>query len=226
VSAQRSSWRLLDTGARSAVENVALDQALLETRAEGVSPNTLRFLRFTTPAVLVGYHQCVDDEVRLAFCREHGIEIGRRVTGGGAIYCDEWQVGWEIIADRGDPKIPRHVEDLYPALSQGAVEGLRTLGVPAQFRPRNDVEVGGRKICGTGGTALRGALLFQGTLLVELNVDTMLRALRIPVEKLKDKELESVRQRVTCLRELLPSLPSAAQIQSAMAGGFVRRATA
>ena len=79
------------------------------------------------------------------------------------------------------------------------VTALRILGVESGFRPRNDIEVNGRKISGTGGTESDGAFLFQGTMLIDFDVDTMLKSLRIPIEKLKAKEIDSIRERVTCL---------------------------
>ena len=98
--------------------------------------------------------------------------------------------------------------------------GLRYLGVPAHFRPRNDIEIQGRKISGTGGTELSGAILFQGTILVDFDVDEMLRALRIPTEKLQDKEIESVKERVTCLKwELGRTLPLP-MIKASLLKGF------
>ena len=65
------TWRLLDTPPMRAAENMALDRVLLESRAAGESPNTLRFLQFSAPSVLVGCHQQLDQEVRLEFCRRH-----------------------------------------------------------------------------------------------------------------------------------------------------------
>jgi lipoate-protein ligase A len=94
------------------------------------------------------------------------------------------------------------------------------LGIRAHFRPRNDIEVNGRKISGTGGTELSGAVLFQGTLLVDFDADEMLRALRVPTEKLQDKEIESVKERVTCLRWELGRTPTPQTIKSSLARGF------
>lgn len=213
------TWRLLDTGARPAAENIALDDALLEARSQGVSPNTLRFLQFS-PAALVGYHQAVEQEIRVDYCRDHGIQVNRRLTGGGAIYFDATQIGWEVIAGRDDPLFRTRPETLYRLLAEGAVRALRALGLEAAFRGYNDIEVGGRKISGTGGTERRGAFLFQGTLLVDFDVDTMIRALRLPAEKLKDKEIVSFRQRVTCLREELGEVPPPEAIKAALARGF------
>ena len=160
-------WRLLDTGQRSAAENMCLDEAILMARAEGVIPNTLRFLEFRPGCVLVGYHQDPDSEIRADFCRQAAIEVNRRITGGGALYFGDGVLGWEFIADKESG--PRDVLALYRKLCTATIEGLRILGVDASFRPVNDIEVEGRKISGTGGTEVRGAFLFQGTLLVDLD---------------------------------------------------------
>ena len=214
------TWRLLDTSARSAAENMALDEILLELRAEQRIPNTLRFLQFSNPTVLVGHHQSVEEEVRIDYCRTKGIEINRRLTGGGALFWGRQELGWEIYISKTDPRIPSKVEDLYKKMAEAAALGLRHLGVRAHFRPRNDIEIQGRKISGTGGTELSGAILFQGTVLVDFNVDEMLRALRIPTEKLQNKEIESVKERVTCLKWELGRTPSPSQIKRALIKGF------
>lgn len=214
------TWRLLDTGPRSAAENMALDEVLLELKAEGRIPNTLRFLQFSTPTVLVGHHQSVEEEVRLEYCRAHSIEINRRLTGGGALYWGEKELGWEIYISKKDPRVPSRIEDLYRRMGEAAAMGLRHLGVRAYFRPRNDIEIQGRKISGTGGTELSGAILFQGTVLVDFEVDEMLRALRIPTEKLQDKEIESVKERVTCLKWELGRPTPIETIIAALIKGF------
>jgi len=88
------------------------------------------------------------------------------------------------------------------------------------FRPRNDIEINGRKISGTGGTESDGAFLFQGTMLTDFDVDTMLRSLRIPVEKLKAKEIDSVKERVTCLKWELGYTPPLEVVKEAIQTGF------
>ncbi|OGP78468.1 MAG: hypothetical protein A2V86_17240 [Deltaproteobacteria bacterium RBG_16_49_23] len=214
------TWRLLDTGSRSAAENMALDEALLELKAGDRIPHTLRFLQFSNPAVLVGHHQSVEEEVRLSYCREKKIEVNRRLTGGGALYWGRAELGWEIYVSKKDPRIPSRIEDLYRKMGEASANGLQRLGLRAYFRPRNDVEVSGRKISGTGGTELSGAILFQGTLLVDFDVDEMLRALRIPTEKLQDKEIDSVKERVTCLKWELGRTPSLTSIKDSLIKGF------
>ena len=214
------TWRLLDTGSLSAAENMALDEVLLELKAEGKTPPTLRFLQFSKPTVLVGHHQSVEEEVRLDYCRAKGIDLNRRLTGGGALYWGRDELGWEIYLSRRDPRIPLRIEDLYRKLGEIAARGLNHLGLQASFRPRNDIEINGRKVSGTGGTELSGALLFQGTLLVDFEVNEMLRALRIPTEKLQEKEIESVKERVTCLKWELDILPSLSRIKASLVRAF------
>ncbi|MCL4474228.1 MAG: DUF116 domain-containing protein [Actinobacteria bacterium] len=211
-------WRLLDTGARPATDNVAIDSALLKARSRDASPDTLHLLQYSPAAVLVGYFQSVGQEAREDFCRSRGIEIQRRITGGGALYFDSTHLGWEIIARKAD--IGFRADDISLKISQGVIAGLELLGVKAAFRPRNDIEVNGRKISGTGGVFDGDALLFQGTLLVDLDVESMIKALRIPTEKLSAKGLSSARERVTSLKDELGRLPALEEVKSALRQGF------
>lgn len=196
-------WRLLDTGALPAAENMAIDEALLRARGEGQAPDTLRFLAFSPHCALLGYHQNAEEELYLDFCRQRGIEVNRRLTGGGAIYCDTTQVGWELVMAEEALPYPPGSRELDRFVCQGAVLGLQRLGVRAEFCHKNDIEVGGRKIGGTGGVSLGGAFLIHGSILVCLQVEAVLGALRVSAEKLSDKGVQSVRQRLTCLAEEL-----------------------
>lgn len=215
-----NTWRLLDTPPMSAAENMALDETLVELRGRGKTPDTIHFLQFAPRCVLVGFHQSIEEEIRLDYCRARGIDINRRVTGGGGIFFDESQLGWEVICDKGffDVKMPNN--RLFRHLCDPVVLALARLGIDAAFRPRNDIEVNGRKISGTGGTESDDAFLFQGTMLTDFDVDTMLRSLRIPVEKLKAKEIDSVKERVTCLKWELGYVPGLNAIKAAIRAGF------
>ncbi|WP_373498278.1 biotin/lipoate A/B protein ligase family protein [Desulfococcus sp.] len=213
-------WRLLDTPPMTAAENMALDETLLELKAQGRSPNTIRFLQFSPRAVLVGFHQAVSEEIRTDFCREKGIDINRRITGGGAVFFDENQLGWEVFCEKAFFNAILPNVRLFKALCDPVVAALALLNVRAEFRPRNDIEVNGRKISGTGGTDSGDAFMFQGTMLVDFDVDTMLRALKIPVEKLKAKEIDSVKDRVTCLKWETGDTPALGDLKQAIRRGF------
>ncbi len=214
-------WSILDTGIRNAAENITLDEVLLLCRNKNYIPNTIRFLQFSPNNVLVGFHQNVEQEIRVDYCKNHKIEINRRITGGGAIYIDEPQLGWELIVNRNNPIIPKDMEKIYKKICECSIGGLKRLGIKAEFRPKNDIEVNGRKISGTGGAFEGKAFLFQGTLLTDFDVNTMIRSLKIPIEKLKDKEIESVKERVTCLKWELGYLPRLKIIKKALIEGFI-----
>jgi len=209
--------RVIDTGIRAGRENVAFDQALIEAHNAGRIPETIRFLRFR-PAALVGLHQILGHEVRLEYCARHGIEVGRRITGGGGLYLDEAQVCWELALERA--RLPGDLAAIAARICAAAAAGLRRLGVAAEFRPRNDIEVGGRKLCGTGGVIDGRTLFFQGTLLADFDPGRMIEALRVPVEKLARRDLDDARRRVITLREALGGVPPLAEIQAALLEGF------
>lgn len=216
----RETWRLLDTGSLPAADNMALDKIILDARSSGSIPNTIRYLQFSPHCVLVGYHQAVELEAEEEYCREHNIEINRRITGGGNLYWDEGQLGWEIFALKDTPGIPPNLEEMYRLMCESVVAGLKRLGVTARFRPTNDIEVDGRKISGTGGTEIGNAFLYQGTLLTDFDVDTMLGCLKLPIKKLEDKQVNSFKQRVVCLKEVLGCLPPMEDIKASLAQGI------
>lgn len=206
--------RLLDTGMKSAAENISLDETLLECHERNISPDTIRFLQFSPSCVLVGYHQRVEDEVRVKFCKENNIDINRRITGGGAILFDEKQLGWEIIGKISNFNSRHHrIEKIYEILAEPLCRVLRDYGIDAKFRERNDIEVNGRKISGMGGTRLRSSFLFQGTLLIDFDVMLMLKSLKIPMHKLKDKEVKSFKERITCMKWEVDDLPPVEEIK-------------
>lgn len=212
------NWRRLDTGLRPAAQNIALNRALLEARDADEIPSTLRFLRFA-PCALLGHHQSAEQELNLDYCNAQRITIQRRITGGGAIYFDEGQLGWELYLHRRDLDTS-DMQTISRRLCHAAATAISALGVDARYRPRNDIEVDGRKISGTGGAFDGDALLFQGTLLIEFDVEKMLRVLRIPVEKLSDKAIASARERVTSLKELLGRRPDADLVRRYLTEAF------
>jgi lipoate-protein ligase A len=216
----RSVWRVVDTGLLPAARNIALNRAMLESRQANETPNTLRFLCFE-PSALLGFHQNAEQELNLDFCRGHGIAIQRRITGGGAIYFDPAHLGWELYLGRGDLGV-HDMPGVAARICEAATEGLRSLGVDARFRPRNDIEVMGRKLSGTGGVFDGNALLYQGTLLLDCDVQRMLRVLRVPAEKLGDKAIASLRERVVGLAELLGRQPDPAGVKQVLTEAFSR----
>ncbi len=209
-------WRLLDPGPLAAWEQMALDAVVIRHQALGQSPKTFRFMQFSPHTALVGYHQSVDRELHRDVCRALGVEVNRRITGGGAIYMDSRQLGWEFCFRQEDGVAAVDADAVYQQLSQVVIRALLEWGIQAQFRPVNDVEVDGRKISGTGGTAWDRALIYQGTLLVDFDVKTMLRVLKLPIEKLTDKAVQSFQDRMVTMAELLGEPPAVSDVKAAL----------
>ena len=214
-------FRVIDTGIREGRRQIAFDQALIDLHKAGRIPDTIRFLRFP-PTALIGRHQALSREVKLDYCRAHNIGVVRRITGGGAIYFDEGQLGWELVFARSTLGIAS-LGELAREICEAAAAGLNKLGVAAKYRPRNDIEVDGRKISGTGGFFDEDTLIYQGTVLVDMNPADMVAALNVAKAKLEKRALDSAAQRVVTLKELLGRAPGIATIQDALLAGFAER---
>ena len=107
-------------------------------------------------------------ELKVDYCKANGIELVRRITGGGGLYFDEGQIGWELVFDRATLGSPSLAEATR-RICEAAALGLNKIGVPARYRPRNDLEVDGRKISGTGGFFDGNLIFYQGTLLIDFD---------------------------------------------------------
>lgn len=217
-----AAFRVVDAGLRDGRYNIALDAAMLELHQAGAIPDSIRFIHFR-PVALVGRHQELSTEIDLDHCRRHGIAVGRRITGGGAIYLDEGQLGWELVFRRAR-LAGGSLGDVARAICEAAAAGLGRLGVDARFRPRNDIEVDGRKLGGTGGFFDGESLIYQGTVLIDTDPQTMAGALRVPQAKIAKRGLDSASARVVTLRELLgAATPTVAAVEQALLDGFGER---
>ena len=213
-------FRIIDTGLRDGRANIAFDQALIEAHQKKKITDTIRFLQFP-PTALIGRHQALSQEIRLDHCRENGIGVGRRITGGGTIFFDEGQLGWELVFHR-QTLGTSDLAELTQSICEAAAAGLSGLGIAATFRPRSDIVVDGRKLCGTGGYFDGDTLFYQGTLLIDMDPAAMIAALNVP--EAKEEPQGSAAQRVVTLRELLgDSLPDLETIKEALLTGFRSR---
>ncbi len=170
-----TALRVVDSGLQRPTWHLATSAALAERHRRGLSPDTLRFQSFP-PCALLGRHQVLAREVDEAWCAAHGVAMARRVTGGGAIVMGPGILGWELLLPA--TAFPGGIEAVAVTLCGAVATALRGFGVDARFRPRNDVEVDGRKLCGTGGWFDGPTLLYQGTVLVRLDRALLAGALR------------------------------------------------
>lgn len=196
-------FRLLETGFHSAAFNMGLDEALLRSVAEGKSLPTLRFYGWTPAAVSIGYFQGLEEEVDSAACRAAGIDVVRRITGGGAVF-HHHEVTYSIVLPLDHPLARRNILESYRLLLGGIVEGLSLLGIRAEFAPINDIVTGGKKISGNAQTRKLGCILQHGTIILDVDVDQMFTVLKVPQEKTRGKLIEDIKSRVTSVKLCVP----------------------
>lgn len=209
--------RIVDSGVRGARENLSVTAALAELHRTGECPDTLRFQHFR-PSAIIGRHQQLGREVDVDACAARGVEIARRMTGGGAIYMGPGLLGWELIVRRSC--VPGPLDEISRTLCEGLARGLTGLGVAARYRPRNDVEVDGRKVSGTGGFIDGRTLVFQGTVLIDFDIADMAAVLRLPIDKLDRKGLAVLGERVTSLSALVGRTPGCEVVKDAVTSGL------
>lgn len=190
-------WRVIPLEIHDAFMNMAIDESLNESVSSG-APATIRFYRWEPSAVSVGYFQSLREEVDIDLCREMGIDVVRRRTGGGTVYHDsKGEITYSLVAPEETYgfDIPRS----YRVICQSIVHALALLDLPAEFRPVNDVVVKSKKISGSAQTRRAGILLQHGTLLYAVDLEAMFRLLKVGREKLSDKMLERASQGVTSI---------------------------
>jgi lipoate-protein ligase A len=222
AGAAGAPWRLIADDGSHAADGLALDEALMARYARGnpPAPPTLRLYTYRTHCALIGRYQNLDAEVDLETCRETGTQVSRRPTGGGAIIMGAGQLGVALTAAAPPGRRPREIiEDL----ATGLITGLSELGITAVFKGKNDLEVNGRKVAGLGlYLDQSGAMLFHASVLADLDIDFMLRVLRIPAAKLADKAAAAVAERVTTVTTLTGRPWDGPALRPVIAAGFAK----
>lgn len=211
-------WRILDTGLRPAAHNIALDRALLEARKADEIPSTLRFLRFT-PSALLAHGQSAAHEFHRDYCERHRAGIQRRLTGGPAQFVDQAQLGWTLYLHKREAQ-KADARAILKRVCHAVATAIGASGLDARCRRRDEIEIDGRTI-GTCGIAFDAdALLVQGTVYVDFDVDEMLRVLRVPVAESMDEARAAVARRFAGLRQCLGRQPDVRAIRHYIVEAF------
>ncbi len=168
--------------------------AMEEYVARYVAERECFFMWQVEPTVIFGRNQMIADEVNMDFCRKHDIQVYRRKSGGGCVYADSDNVMLSYISE-GD-----NVGLAFNQFIQMVLLVFRKMGVEAVGTQHNDVLIGDRKVCGTACYHLDGRNIVHSTLLYDTNMDNMLQAITPSQEKLQSKGIQSVRQRITLLK--------------------------
>ncbi|MCC0076182.1 MAG: lipoate--protein ligase family protein [Rhodobacter sp.] len=203
--------RVLDFGLVSALRSQAVYHGLAETMTPGSDP-VLSLASPETPYVCVGMHQDIDKEVDRAFCNEHGLPVWRRHVGGGAVYLDHNQLFTHFVYPAN--KAPQRADQLYPMFIEPVVRTYQEMGINANFRPVNDIQVEGRKIGGTGAASIGGATVMVGSFMLDFDTATMAKCLKVPSEKFRDKLRQTLDDYMTTMVKQLGALPDRADLKA------------
>ena len=180
-----TDWRLLKLETNNAFTNMSIDEAILLARISGEVPNTIRFFRWQPSSVSIGRFQKISNEINLEVCQKHGVDLVRRVSGGGSVYHDYYgEITYSVIVKKRDLKT-FDIFDIYRIICNGLIEAIKILGVHADFDPGDfkhcpNVLVNGKKISGSSQFHKRGVLLQHGTFLLDVDLAKMFMFLKVP----------------------------------------------
>jgi lipoate-protein ligase A len=215
-----SDWRLIDDDAYPVQLGLAIDEMLLE-QFEDVNEkplNTIRFYQFSPPAVVVGCNQDIR-EIDMNFIASSGLQLGRRITGGGAIIMGmpsvESQLGVSIVF-RNTKDFPVKLGARYAVLSRPIVAALKRLGLPVEYQQNSDITLGGKKIAGQAMLSTTSTIFMHSTITIEYDLPTMLQVARITAST---EKVDGFSKKYTTINEHVPRA-TLVMVKAALRAGF------
>ncbi len=218
------TWRLLPLETNSGAMNMAVDEAILTARIEGKVPNTLRLYRWQPSTVSVGRNQNPASEVYLDACKQQGVDVVRRISGGGAVYHDfEGEVTYSKVAPTQDIAAG-DITAVYAKVYEAVKDSLRLLGITADFSGGDakncpNMTVHGKKISGSSQTITRGTVLQHGTLLRSIDLPKMFTLLRLR-DASCTQAADIAKRKITSIQNELGHPVTPDTVANALAQGF------
>jgi lipoate---protein ligase len=218
------TWRLLPLQTNNGYMNMAIDEAILTARIADKVPNTLRFYRWQPSTVSIGKNQNPENELYLDDCKRLGVDVVRRISGGGTVYHDfEGEVTYSVVAktsDLGTADITSVYFKIYGAIT----DALRLLGVPADFSSGDakncpNLTVNGKKISGSSQTISRGVVLQHGTILRRVDLPKMFQLLKLKTATCA-QAADIAQRKITSIQNELGHEVAPQTVANALAQGF------
>lgn len=181
------------------ITDPTLNLAMEEYTLKHLNPDHTYFLFYINePSIIIGKNQNTAEEINAAYVNENNIHVVRRLSGGGAVYHDLGNLNFSFITkDDGDSF------HNFRKFTEPVIEALKELGVNAELSGRNDILAEGRKISGNAQFSTKGRMFSHGTLLFNSNIDEVVNALNVKLDKIQSKGIKSVRSRVANIKEFL-----------------------
>ncbi|MEX3490772.1 lipoate--protein ligase [Staphylococcus saprophyticus] len=175
--------------------NLAMEEYVLKNMPKDDS----YFLFYVNrPSIIIGKNQNTIEEVNQPYIDEHGIDVVRRISGGGAVYHDTGNLNFSFVTDDDGNSFHN-----FKNFTEPIVEALQSLGVDADMSGRNDIQVGSAKISGNAMVKVKDRMFSHGTLMLNSELNEVQNALKVNPAKIKSKGIKSVRSRVANISEFL-----------------------
>jgi lipoate-protein ligase A len=211
----------------NALTNMSVDEAIMKARIENKVPNTLRFYQWHPSAVTIGRFQTLEDEVHVQNCKKNGIDVVRRISGGGAVYHDsDGEITYSIVTKKSDLGCKKlDMLCAYQKICGGLNEAVRILGIKAAYRPPDpkrcpNLAISGKKISGNAQISKKGIILQHGTFMMDLDHKKMFTFLKVPWTNNLDDILSVSKRKLTSVRQELGLNFSTREVYQSLIYGF------
>lgn len=196
-------WRLILQKDTSPAYGLAVDEATYLAVSEGRTPPVLHLYNFL-PSAIVGRYQDIEEALNIPECERLGITYNRRHTGGGTVLMGPKQLALGFSIPTGYPGISDSINQIFSRLGGTLCKAIAKLRLRAHYRPKNDLEIGGKKIAGLSASLeLRNTAFFHASLLLDFDFKLMLKVFKLPLRKLEDKHISCFTKRMTTIRQEL-----------------------
>lgn len=164
------------------------------------------YLYINDPCIVIGKHQNAYGEINQEYVRQHGIDVVRRQSGGGAVYHDRGNLNYGfIVKNQG-----KDINEVFREFTKPVLSVLNTLGAEAYFSGRNDLLLEEKKFSGNAQYHTKDKVLIHGTILFSSDLEKVSKSLNADPRKFQDKSVKSVKSRVT---NVLPYLSAPISIE-------------
>ncbi len=180
----------------------------------------LLILRPASPYVCVGFHQDARQEIDLTYTMANQIPVFRREVGGGAVYLDGNQLFYQLVLRQDHPAVPASKSEFYKKFLAPVIETFAKFGVPAQYKPVNDILVQNRKISDNGAAQIADCIVLVGNFILDFDYEMMSRVLRTPDEKFRDKVYKTMKENLTTIRRETGGTPPTQELAAALVENF------
>ncbi|MCP4668231.1 MAG: lipoate--protein ligase family protein, partial [Deltaproteobacteria bacterium] len=215
-------WRLFKNISKplSTAQGLAVDDTLPLSVSRNASVPILHLYSFV-PSVIVGKYQDIEAALKLDRCKARGIEFNRRSTGGGTVIMGPHIVALGLGINMDYPGLKSGVGGVFESLSIVLIRALKMIGVKAYFQPKNDLEVGGKKVAGLSAASDGDkSLLFHTSLLVDFDIPLMLDIMNTPLIKVRDKGYNCFSQRMATVQQELGRHVAVPEMMEAIEAAF------